>query len=145
MTISSQTLTAALPQPQPDDSAQRLLLFGIRQIGANGLDDACAAHAFVTAFGKDFRRALLLLRTLMMELSATSVRPIQIAPWCCRRMTPAEAALLAVTAKATGNPRAAGLLLADLLGVRSAAGPLATATALAGAFADLGMPLGSPG
>ena len=50
-----------------------------------------------------------------------------------------------MTAKATGNPRAAGLLLADLLGVRSAAGPLATATALAGAFADLGMPLGSPG
>lgn len=142
MTTNIQTLSTALPQLQPDDPALRLLLFGARQIGANGLSDACAAHAFVTAFGQGFRRPLLLLRTLMLELSATSSRPIQIAPWCCGRMTPAESALLAVIGKSLTNERAAGLLLADLLGVRDASGPLATATALALAFADLGMPLG---
>lgn len=142
MTTGIQTLSATLPRLQPEDPAQRLLLFGFRQIGANGLDDACTAHAFVTAFGKDFRRPLILLRTLMMELSAASTRPIQIAPWCCARITPAEGALLAVLIKCMTNERAAGLLLADMIGVREASGPLATATALAIAFADLGMPLG---
>lgn len=127
---------------QPDDPGQRLLLFAFRQMGAHGLDDACAAHAFVTAFGKGFRRPLILLRTLVMELSAASARPISIAPWCCPRMTPSEDAMLTVLRKAMTSDAAAHLLLADLLGVRDAAGPLATATALAIAFADLGMPLG---
>ena len=85
---TTQQFAALLHQPQPDDPAQRLLLFAFRQMGAHGLDDACAAHAFVTAFGKDFRRPLLLLRTLMLELSNAAARPIQIAPWCCARITP---------------------------------------------------------
>ena len=134
--------TTLLHQPQPEDPAQRLLLFGFRQMGANGLDDACTAHAFVTAFGKDFRRPLILLRTLMLDLSAASSRPIQIAPWCCGRITPCEGAVLAVLQKSTHGDPAANLPLADMLGVRDASGPLATATALAIAFADLGMPLG---
>lgn len=126
---------------QPEEPALRLILFGVRQMGAGGLEDACAAHAFVTAFGKGFRRPLILLRTLMTEMSAVAAGPIQIAPWCCPRMTPAEGALLAVLTRAMVNDRAANLLLADLLGIRDAAAPLATATALAIAFADLGMPL----
>ena len=128
-------------QLQPDDPAARLFLFGFRQMGANGLDDACVAHSFVTAFGKDFRRPLILLRSFMMELSRASVDRIQIAPWCCSRLTPAEAGVLSVLRHSTTNERTAGLLLADLLGTRNAAGPLASATALAMAFADLGMPL----
>jgi len=118
------------------------LLFGMRQMGANGLDDACAARAFVTAFGKGFQRPLILLRTLMMELSAVSARPIQIAPWCCPRMTAGEGAVIAAVGKTMTNDRAANLLLSDLLGTRDATGPVATATALAIAFADLGLPLG---
>lgn len=136
-----QTLAEALPRLQPDDPAARLLIFGFRQMGAHGLDDAAAAHSFMTSFGKDFRRPLLLLRTLMMELSAASANPLQLAPWCCPRMTPSEAGILAVLGHSLVNERAAGLLLADLLGVRNANGPLATATALAIAFADLGLPL----
>lgn len=134
--------TFTLPtQLQPDDSARRLVIFGFRQMGAYGLDDACTAHSFMTAFGKDFRRPLILMRTLMLELSQSSQGPIQIAPWCCARLTPAEASLLAVLGASMTNDRAAGLLLADMLGVRDASGPLATATALAIAFADMGMPL----
>ena len=137
-----QHISSLLNQPQPDDPAQRLFLFGFRQMGAGGLDDACAVHAFVTAFGKDFRRPLILLRTLMMELSAASARPIQIAPWCCGRITPCEGAILAVLQKSLTSEASANLLLSDMLGIRDASGPLATATALAIAFADLGMPLG---
>lgn len=134
-------LATPLPAVQPDHAAQRLLLFAFRQMGAHGLDDASAAHAFVASFGKHFRRPLLLLRTLMMEISAAAARPVQIAPWCCCRMSGSERALLAVMTRATTNERAANLLLADMLGVRDASGPLATATALAFAFADLGLPL----
>ncbi|MBM3928971.1 MAG: hypothetical protein FJ335_11025 [Sphingomonadales bacterium] len=131
-----------LPQRQPEDPAPRLLLFALRQMGAHGVEDAAAAHAFITAFGKDFRRPLILLRTLMLELSAAARRPLQIAPWCCGRMTGCEGALLAIVGKSLDNEAAADLLLADLLGTREAKGPLATATALAIAFTDLGMPLG---
>jgi len=139
---STRTLASLLSRPQPDDGAQRLVLFAIRQMGANGLEDASAAHAVITAFGKDFRRPLVLLRALMLELSAASARPIQIAPWCCCRMTPSEGALLTVLGKSLSSDDAAHLLLADLMGVREAGGVLATATALAVAFADGGLPLG---
>ncbi|SOB87741.1 hypothetical protein SAMN06297144_2877 [Sphingomonas guangdongensis] len=140
--LSHDRLTATLPHVQPDDAALRLVIFGVRQMGAHGLDDAAAAHAFLTGFGQDFRRPLTLLRTLMLELSEVSSRPIQIAPWCCPRMTASEAALVAVLTRCLTNEAAAGLLLADLLAVRDASGPLATAAALATACADLGLPLG---
>lgn len=140
MTVSA-TLAAELPALQPDDAGQRLFLFAFRQMGAHGLNDACAAHAFVTAFGKDFRRPLVLLRALMREMSLVAANPLRIAPWCCPRMTRAETTLLAVMARAEANPAAAATLLADLLGTRSADGILPTAQALAAAFADLALPL----
>ena len=135
------TLGLALPRLQPDDPGARLLLFGVRQMGAGGLNDAAAAHAFVTAFGRDFRRPLILLRSLMAEMSTASAGPIQIAPWCCARMTAAESATIEIIARAPRDPARARFLLADLLGVRQVDGVLATAHALANAFADLGLPL----
>lgn len=134
-------LAAALPALQPEDAGARLLLFGIRQMGMHGLSDACAAHAFVVGFGKGFRRPLVLLRALMREMAALSERAVPIAPWCCPRMTRSEATLLAVLGNARTRPDKAALLLADMLGVRDASGVLATATALATAFADLGLSL----
>ncbi|AJP71569.1 DUF6628 family protein [Sphingomonas hengshuiensis] len=138
---ATNTLSAALPALQPDDPAARLVLFGIRQMGAHGLNDACAAHAFVTAFGRGFQRPLVLLRALMAEMSAVAAGPIQIAPWCCARMTGSEAILLDILARVRTNPGSAGMLLADLLGVRDATGVALTAHALANAFADLALPL----
>jgi hypothetical protein len=140
MTVSP-ALTAELPAFQPDDAGARLFLFGVRQMGAHGLNDACAAHAFVTAFGKDFRRPLVLLRALLAEISTASASPMRIAPWCCARMTGAEAMLLTILGRVETQPDSAGTLLADLLGTRRADGVLATAHALARAFADLGLPL----
>ena len=138
---SPASLTEALPVLQPEDAGARLLLFGVRQMGMHGLADACAANAFVTAFGKGFQRPLVLLRALMAEMAASATGPIQIAPWCCPRMTGSEAALLAVLGRVRDNPQAAELLLKDLLGVRNSGGTVATAHALSNAFADLGLPL----
>jgi len=134
-------LTDTLPMLQPDDAGARLLLFGVRQMGMHGLADACAANAFVTAFGKGFQRPLVLLRALMADMAASAAGPIAIAPWCCPRMTGAEAALLGVLGRVRDNPEAAGLLLNDLLGVRDSSGILATAHALSNAFGDMGLPL----
>jgi len=138
---ATNSLAITLPALQPEDPGARLLLFALRQMGANGLTDASAAHAFVTSFGKSFQRPLVLLRALVAEMSASSARPIQIAPWCCPRMTAGEGALLAILGRVRYNSDAALLLLDDLLGVRESLGVLATAHALANAFADLGLPL----
>ncbi|AQR73069.1 DUF6628 family protein [Sphingomonas sp. LM7] len=138
---ATKTLAATLPVLQPEDAGARLLLFGVRQMGAHGLHDACTAHAFVTAFGKGFQRPLVLLRALMAEMSTASSGPIQIAPWCCPRMTGPEATLLDVIASVRTNRPRADMLLADLLGVRDAASIGFTAHALANAFADLALPL----
>jgi hypothetical protein len=134
-------LTATLPMLQPEDPGRRLLLFGIRQLGAHGLADASAANAFVIAFGKGFRRPLILLRTLMADMARVSAEPIQIAPWCCPRMTGAEATLLAAIGRAPANPSAAEMLFADLLAVREAGSVCTTAILLCDSFADLGLPL----
>ena len=48
------TLAHALPHPLPDDANARLALFAIRRLGAHGLSDAHAAHAFMTRFGEGF-------------------------------------------------------------------------------------------
>ena len=138
---AANALATALPALQPEDAGARLLLFGIRQMGAHGLHDACTAHAFVTAFGRGFQRPLVLLRALMAEMSAASAGPIQIAPWCCARMTGSEATLLEVIGRIRSHSARAEMLLADLLGVRDAASVACTAHALANAFADLALPL----
>jgi hypothetical protein len=141
LTETTHPLARALPHHQPSDPAGRLLLFAIRQTGAHGLNDAACAHAFMTAFGKDFRRPLVLLRTFMHEMSQAASGSIQIAPWCCRRMTGPEATLLTILRRIEAQPDIAGLLLDDLLGVRHAPGVAVSAHLLVQAFSDLGLPL----
>lgn len=145
MIASLATLGATLPRLQPEEPGPRLLLFGIRQIGVGGLHDAATAHAFVTAFGKSFRRPLLLLRTLMAGMSGVASGTIQIAPWCCARMTSNEGALLDLLVGGPADPGRGRILLADLLGTRDVDGILATAAALTQSFADLGLPLDADG
>jgi hypothetical protein len=135
------TLPAALPHALPEDANARLLLFGFRRIGAHGLHDAHVANALVHAFGEGFRRPLMLLRTMMADLAHTATCPISIAPCCCTRMTQAEATILTIAARAETAPEAACLLLGDLIGVRRPDGVLASVTALAQAFADVGRPI----
>lgn len=136
------SLATLLPRPLPACAHARLALVAIRRMGAHGLADAHAATALWAGFGQEFRRPLTLARALMADLAATAAGPIAIAPCCCARVTAAEGALLDVLARAETEPEAAHLLLADLLGTRRADGVLASATALAAAFADAGRPIG---
>lgn len=140
MTIAP-TRPTALPHPLPHDGNARLLLFAFRRMGAHGLGDASAAAALLDAFGEDFRRPLVLLRAMMADLAGSATQAISIAPCCCRRMTPSEATILTIIARAEIAPDAANLLLADLIGLRRADGVLASVTAVAQAFADAGRPV----
>ena len=136
----TETLTI-LPHPLPVCANARILLFAIRRMGAHGLADAHAAQVMVTAFGHGFRRPLVLMRTLMAELASTAAGMIAIAPCCCARMTPAEAALIAIVARVDGATDTARLLATDLLGVRRVEPVLMAAGAVANAFADAGRPV----
>jgi hypothetical protein len=135
------TTAYLLPGTLPDDPNARVALFAFRRMGAHGLADAHAAQALVAAFGAGFRRPLLLMRTLMADLAGNAACSIAIAPCCCPRTTAAESAFLAVLARAETMPDAAALLLGDLLGQRRVDGVLASATAVAAAFADAGRPI----
>lgn len=141
MTMSAVATLAALPHALPDCPNGRIALFALRRIGSHGLADARAAHAMFTAFGEGFRRPLMLIRGLMADMAAAAAGPISIAPCCCARMTHAEAALLTILARVETNPDAARLLLSDLLGIRAVDGVLASAAAVAMAFADEGRPV----
>src|SRR3546814_3735444 len=131
---STRTITETLPHTLPEDADARLVLFAIRRLGAHGLHDACAAHAFVTAFGEAFRRPLVLMRAFMLDVASTAAQPIAIAPCCCARATASEAALPDVLARAEISPEKARLLLADPLGTRPVDGVLASAAAGSAAF-----------
>lgn len=135
------TLLAAVPHHLPECPNARIALFAMRRMGANGLGDARAAHAMFTAFGEGFRRPLVLLRALMSDLATSARGTIAIAPCCCARMTPAERALLQILGRIETRPDSAAYLMADLLGVRHVDGVLASAAAVAVAFADDGRPI----
>ena len=141
--LERQPAPPLLPHVAPDSAYARLLLYGIRRMAAGGLDDAHAAHAFLTGFGLGFRRPLILLRAFMAEAARVSTVAITVAPCCCGRMTEAEGTLLATVAIAPAEPRTAHDMLTGLLHVRDCLGLVTSAQAVAACFADLGMPLDS--
>lgn len=140
MTIAPTTSALTLHDMPACDNA-RLFLFVFRRMGAHGLNDAIAAHAMLRVFGKAYRRPLMLMRALMADVATQTNVTIAIAPCCFTRITHAEVAMLTVIARAERQPAVAALLLSDLLGVRHIDGLLASATAVAGAFADAGHPV----
>ena len=132
-----------LPVAAPACANRRLLLYALRRVAAAGLSDAHATHAFFTAFGRRFRRPLVLLRALMAEVSRVSNISLPIAPCCCPRLTEAESVLLNAVADADGNhrPRETHRALCAILDVDDCLGALSSAQALAQAFEDCGRPL----
>lgn len=140
MTIAAASIQM-LPHALPTCPNARLALFAMRRIGAHGLTDALAANAMLNGFGEGFRRPLILMRGLMADLATTATGPIAIAPCCCMRVTAAENALLTALARVETAPATAHFLLADLLGIRRPDGVLASAAAVAVAFADAGRPI----
>lgn len=141
MTVHTE-IAALLPRVAPACENRRLMLYVFRRVAAHGLNDALGANAMLTAFGRSYRRPLVLIRALAAEMARVSARRLMIAPCCCSRMTAAEAALIDVLAIATSDPAGAHARLTGLLGVRECVGALGSAQALEQAFADLGRPIG---
>jgi hypothetical protein len=140
MTAHSVSFEAALPAPLPTDEASRLLLFAIRRMAVAGLDDAHAQHAFFSRFGLRYRRPLVLLRALMLELSRCAQQAIHVAPPCCPRMTQGEITLIDVVCSSTSDPRNAHAALCHVAGTSHSLGPLTSAQAVHEAFLDAGLP-----
>jgi len=140
MTIAPTTALTLVDMPACDHA--RLFLFAFRRMGAHGLNDAVAAAAMLRTFGKGYRRPLMLMRAMMADVATQTSVTIAIAPCCFTRITHAEAAMLTVLARIEREPAVAGLLLADLLGMRQVDGVLASTMAVAVAFADAGQPIG---
>lgn len=130
-----------LPRPIPGGYGNRLFLYVMRRMASAGVNDAHAANAMLGAFGRSYRRPLILMRAMMLELARTSSRRIKIAPCCCARMTSDEAILMEAIGSATRNPSEAFDQLAQLLGNDHALGALTCLQAVAQAHDDLGRPL----
>lgn len=130
-----------LPRPMPTGYGNRLFLFVMRRMASAGVNDAHAANAMLGAFGRSYRRPLVLMRAMMLELARASSRKILVAPCCCARMTADEGMLMQATGEALRDPNVAYEQLSDLLGNDHALGALTCMQAVAQAHADLGRPL----
>lgn len=131
-------LARILPHAAPIDGPTRALLVAMRRMAVHGLHDAGAALLMFEHFGLHFRKPLVLMRALLMEVSQTTRQPIQIAPCCAPRMTPAEHALMSAIAGAADNPAKASRHLQELTQAPSIEGLLATTRVLASAIQDSG-------
>lgn len=129
--------------PTPTCESARLTLRAVRRMAIGGIHDAYAATAILNAHGCAFRRPLVLLRATMAELATHARRRIVVAPWCCLRMTPDEARILAVLRHAPAEEARARRHLRRLTGVAEAPRVLCAASAYGWALRDLGHPLGS--
>jgi DNA-directed RNA polymerase subunit N (RpoN/RPB10) len=135
-------ISILLPCPAPLLPELQLLLYAIRRLGTHGLNDAHAAHAMLGMFGQSYRRPLILLRAFLAETARASKVKINIAAYCCRRMTGGESLLIDTVTMAISDPHAAHRSLTKCLGTTDCIGALTSAQALNQAFADLGRPLG---
>lgn len=136
-----QTSSLDQSRPIPGGYGNRLFLFAVRRMATAGVNDAHVANAMLGAFGRSYRRPLVLLRAMMLELARVSTRKILVAPCCCARMTADEARLMEATGKALARPDAAYEHLKGLLGSDHALGALTCLQAVAQAHSDLGRPL----
>lgn len=133
---------ALLPDPMPTAMGAQLLLLAIRRTITQGPHDPGIERQFEVNFGRGYRRPLVLVRVLVSEIRAAACTSVTIAPCCCTRMTPAEAAILAATTRISTSPDAARLLIADVLANRHPERVLVSLSAVVEGFADAGHPIG---
>lgn len=130
-----------LARPIPGGYGNRLFLYAMRRMAVAGVNDAHAANAMLGAFGRSYRRPLVLMRAMMLELARASSRRISVAPCCCGRMTADEAVLMQAVGEALRAPRTAFARASALLDNGDALGALTCMQAVAQSYADLGRPL----
>lgn len=134
------SLSRATLSPRGHEPSRRLLLRVMRLMAIGGLNDASAAAALLGRFGRGHRRALILMRALMLELSRTSHRQIVLAPPCCGRITRDEAVMLRALARTESEFAACHDDARLLLDRDTALGAATCFQAVASCFADLGAP-----
>lgn len=126
-----------LPHPMPDDPDTRILLFAMRRMAICGLRDARASQAIFLTFGLGYRRPLVLLRTLMLEMAREARGNITVAPCCAPRMTSDERAILGLLA----SPETGRAAFASTLGRPDAIRTLDLGRALTEALVSKGRPV----
>jgi hypothetical protein len=142
MTMQNRETTPLVAdRPVPECSSNRLFLFAMRRMAMAGVNDAHAANAMLSMFGKSYRRPLVLMRAMMLEMARASDRKILVAPCCCGRMTRDEAMLIQAVSEGLDDPQAAYGRISTLLASGAALGALTCAQAVGQAFADLGRPM----
>ncbi len=136
-----ETPSLDLARTIPGGYGNRLFLYAMRRMAVAGVDDAHAANAMLGAFGRSYRRPLVLMRAMMLELARAADRKIMVAPCCCARMTADEALLMMAVGEALREPHSAYNRAGELLQSGDALGALTCMQAVAQAYADLGRPL----
>ncbi|HEX7741354.1 MAG TPA: DUF6628 family protein [Sphingobium sp.] len=139
--VPGETPHLDLARPIPGGYGNRLFLYVLRRMASAGVNDAHAANAMLGAFGRSYRRPLILMRAMMLELARSATRKIMVAPCCCARMTADEAMVMQAVGAALEDPHAAYEQVVTLLGNDDALGALTCLQAVAQAHGDLGRPL----
>ncbi|QLC24061.1 hypothetical protein HFP57_02765 [Parasphingopyxis algicola] len=133
----SSKLDTMLPHAAPVCGNARTLLFAIRRMAIHGLNDAFAANAMLAAYGMRYRKPLLLVRALLIDIARSARGHVIVAPCCAPRMTAHEHALLS----AIGDPAGADTHIARLLDSGKTSTAVATATALNESLSAIGRPV----
>ena len=63
-----------LPRSMPHGYGNRLFLYTMRRMASAGVNDAHAANAMLGAFGRSYRRPLVLMRAMMLEVARCATR-----------------------------------------------------------------------
>ncbi|RED15708.1 DUF6628 family protein [Parasphingopyxis lamellibrachiae] len=133
----SSKLDTILPHTAPVCGDARILLFTIRRMAIHGLHDAFAANAMLAGYGMRYRKPLVLLRALLVDIARTARGNIIVAPCCTPRMTAHEFALLS----AICDPEIGKDLIHPLLKPHRATSAVPTITALNETLGEMGRPL----
>lgn len=137
---SPQLLTPDIRPASLHNSSARLFLATARFMAIGGVNDAQPTSLMLAQFGRNYRRPLILMRALMLELARISQRTIVMAPPCCTRMTADEALMLSALRRDEADMQRCHQDVCALLGREDALGPLTCFQAVSQCFADLGQP-----
>lgn len=118
-----------------------LFLKAARLMAVGGTNDAHAASLMLGWFGQAYRRPLVLMRALLLELSRVSNRQILLAPPCCGRITRDEALILRALGREEGQVQSCHRDACELLATDEALGAATCFQAVSACFEDMGVPL----
>ena len=123
------------------DASRLLFVKTARLMAIGGVNDASAAALMLGWFGRAYRRPLVLVRALMLELARVSERRILVAPPCCGRLTRDEAVMLRALGREEWQIDRSHDDACELLATDNALGAATCFQAVSACFSDLGAPL----